>query len=205
MSRKYSPVEVARSRAKKIKKLIELLDSLRARRRFNGLEAKKILEDLGYEDEPWSDVVKAVEEIASVPLNSPLFPRLRRYDSVASQLLTASFAGLVGASVLMFIGASEALTFYILLATLVMLNISYVLKLYVTAKVKAIYAGAGDVLEKHEALLQKAVNILVARLRGEARKAGIEPGEVKLKLYYDDYTGIRVVERKKGYIVARLK
>ncbi len=205
MSRKYSPIEVARGRAKKIKKLIELLDSLRAGRRFNALEAKKLLEELGYEDDMWGDVGSAVEEIASIPLHHPLFPRLRRYDNIAGQLLTASFAGLVGSAVLMFMNASETLTFYILLATLVMLNISYVLKLYVTSKVKAIYASSRDVLEKHEPLLKKAVNTLIARLRGELKKARIEPSQVRLKLYHDDYTGIRVVKRGKSSVEAVLK
>lgn len=205
MSRKYSPLDVARNRAKKLKKLIEILDSLRARKRFNGLEAKKLLEDLGYEDEPWSSVRDAVDEIASVPLNHPLFPKLRRYDGIASQLLTASFAGLVASAVLMFLNMSETLTFYILLATLAMLNVSYVLKLYVTAKVKSIYAESGEVFEKHEQLFYRAINTLIARLRGELKKARIEPSEVRLKLYNDDYTGIRILKRKKGYVEATLK
>ncbi len=205
MSRRFSPIDAARDRAKKLKKLVEILDSLRARRRFNGLEAKKLLDELGYEDEPWSSVREAVDEIASVPLNHPLFPKLKRYDSIAGQLLTASFAGLIASAVMMFLNINETLTFYVLLATLAMLNVSYILKLYVTAKVKSIYAESSEVFEKHGQLFYRAVNILLARLRGELKKARIEPSEVRLKLYMDDYTGIKVLKRKKDYVEATLK
>ena len=203
MSKSYSPIEVAKNRAKKIKRAIEILDSFRAKKIFNATEVLKIFTELGYEGEIWDKVKDIVYNVAVYPTKHEIYPKLKSYDSMASKLLIISFIGLIASTVLTFLGKEPVLTFLILMLTLIMVNVAYLMKLYVSSKLRKIYSQVD--IDEYSEDLKKAINLLMARLRGEVKKAKIPLEDIKIKLYFDDYTGIKVVSRKKNVFIASLK
>lgn len=198
-----SPAEMARDRAKKIKRAIELLDSLRARRTFNATEVLKIFTELGYEGEIWEKTKDIVYDVAVLPTKHESYPKLKTYDSVASKLLLFSFIGLIVSTAMTFMNYEPYLTFIVITITLITVNISYILKLYISSKLRRIYSQAD--IERYDEDLKKAINTLIARLRGELKKAKIPLESVELKLYFSDYNGIKILKTKKNLHYATLK
>ncbi len=203
MSRVVSPAEIAKNRAKKIKRAIELLDSLRARQIYNATEVLKIFTELGYEGEIWEKTKDIVYDIAVLPTKHEDYPKLKSYDNIASKLLLFSFIGLIVSTVMTFMNYEPYLTFIIITITLITVNISYLLKLYISSKLRRIYSQAD--IEKYDEDFKKAINLLIARLRGELKKAKIPVENVELKLYFDDYTGIKILRTKKKLYFVTLK
>ena len=200
-----TPRERSLKRAKLMKRLAEDLDAVRAQRLFNTAGALRALSELGLSDGLWSELRQLLVEIARIPQREPIFPRVRRFDSISNSLLWASLAlSLTSLLSLALLRGSEVLVFIFMVSALVLLNVAYALKLYVLAKLRWIYSKHIDEIRSRDDLLRRAVDQLLARMRGELRKAGVEPSSVTFKMYSGDYSQLRVVKRGRGgmYVLA---
>ncbi|QOJ79549.1 hypothetical protein IG193_03575 [Infirmifilum lucidum] len=200
-----TPFERARKRAKLIKETIEDLDAIRAFKLFNPSRALRNLRELKLEGELWRELGDALTEIAQVPSRDKSFPRLKKIDSISDKLFIASFGLMVGSLILLLFNYEALISYLVLILSLIVLNISYLLKFYVSVKVRSVYMSNIGVVKAHGELMKRAVDSLVPRLRGELKKAGIEAGRVKLTLFHGDYTGLVIVEEKKGVYKLKLR
>jgi len=200
-----TPREKSRRKAKIIKELIEELDAIRAFRLFNTSRALRYISELRLEGDLWREVQIVLKTIALWPTQDKSFPRIKRADSIADILFMASFAGMIGSLILMLLNLELFLAYIFLLSTLVLMNLSYILKFYVSVKIRNIYLSRRSELEGYDGLLKKAVDNLLFRLRGELKKAGIGLSEVDFKLYNGDYAGLVVEEEKKGVYKLKFK
>lgn len=200
-----SPREKSRKKAKIMKELITELDAIRSLKLFNTSHALRYLSELKLEGELWKEVTQALKKIALMPTEDKSFPKIRRIDSISDILFMVSFAGMIGALVLLLLNLEPVVSYLVLLLTLIVLNISYFMKFYVSMRLRNIYLSRSQEIEAYNDLLRKAIDNLVSRLRGEIKKAGIEAKEVEFKLHNGDYTGLVVVEKKGGVYKLKFK
>ncbi|PLJ78311.1 hypothetical protein [Infirmifilum sp. SLHALR2] len=200
-----TPRERARKRAKLLKEVIEDLDAIRALRLFNPSRALRNLSELGLEGDLWKELCEALTRIALIPSRDKSYPRLKRIDSISDAMFIASFASMVGALILVLLNYEPLVSYFALLLSLIALNISYLLKFYVSVKLRGIYLSNSSTVKAHGELLKRATDSLISRLRGELKKAGIDARQVKFNLYNSDYSGLVVVEAKRGVYKMRLR
>ena len=191
-----SPREKARRRAKQLKRLVEDLDAVRAMRLFNVTDTLRLIRVLGLEDEVWQKVSEALTNISTILIKHPRFPRIKKVDSFSTYLFVFSFIASLVSLVLLLLNIELFLAYIVLLISLVILNISYLTKLYVSVSVHRVYLENSKEIEKYSELFKKAVENGLAKLRGELRKAGIEPTGIEFKLYYNDYSPLVEVKSK---------
>ncbi len=200
-----APRERARKRAKLIKETIEDLDAIRALKLFNPSRALRNLRELKLEGELWRELGEALTEIALIPSRDKTFPRLKKIDSISDKLFIASFGLMVGSLILLIFNYEALVSYLVLLFSLVVLNISYLLKFYVGVKLRSIYVSNIGVVKAYGELMKRAIDSLVPRLRGELKKAGMDTGQLRLTLFHGDYTGLVIVEEKKGVYKLKLR
>ncbi|UNQ72848.1 hypothetical protein [Infirmifilum sp. NZ] len=200
-----TPRERARRRAKLLKEVIEDLDAIRALRLFNPSRALRNLSELGLEGDLWKELREALTRIALIPSRDKSYPRLKRIDSISDAMFIASFASMVGALILVLLNYEPLISYFALLLSLIALNISYLLKFYVSVKLRGIYLSNSSIVKAHGELLKRATDSLISRLRGELKKAGVDARQVKFNLYNSDYSGLVVVEAKRGVYKMRLR
>jgi len=200
-----TPRERARRRAKLLKEVIEDLDAIRALRLFNPSRALRNLSELGLEGDLWKELRDALTRIALIPSRDKSYPRLKRVDSISDAMFIASFASMVGALILVLLNYEPLVSYFALLLSLIALNISYLLKFYVSVKLRGIYLSNSSIVKAHGELLKRATDSLISRLRGELKKAGIDARQVKFNLYNSDYSGLIVIEAKRGVYKMRLR
>lgn len=200
-----SPRERSRKRAKLMKELVEELDAIRALKLFNTSRSLRYIYDLKLEGELWKNVTEVLKKISLIPTQAENFSKIKRIDTLADIIFMGSFAGMVGALVLLLLNLEPILSYFILLFTLIILNISYIMKFYVSVKLRSIYLSRSEELKTYNELFRKAVDNIVSRLRGELKKAGLDPREVEFKLYHGDYTGLIIIEEKKGVYKLKIK
>lgn len=200
-----APREKARRKAKQLKRLVEELDAIRAMRLFNTSEAARLVKVLGLEDKMWEDVVNALSEISLVLVKHPNFNKIKRVDGFSTYLFATSFVASLITLVLLLLNFQPPLAYVTLLVSLILLNVSYLAKLYVSISIHRVYLENRKEIEKHSSLLKKAVESSLAKLRGELRKAGINPLEVEFKLYHSDYPQLSEVKSKGQMHILRFK
>jgi len=192
-----TPRERSLKRARLMKRLVEDLDAVRAHRLFNTSGALRALSELGLSEGVWLELREFLVEVAKIPQREPIFPRVKKFNSAADAILWASLALSLTSLVLLAIHASAAVV-VLMISALVLLNVAYALKLYVLAKLRWIYSKHINEISGRDDLLRRAIDQLLARMRGELRKAGVEPSSVSFKLYHDDYSQLRTVRRSRG-------
>jgi len=200
-----TPRERARKRAKLLKEVIEDLDAIRALRLFNPSRALRNLSELGLEGDLWKELREALTRIALIPSRDKSYPRLKRIDSISDAMFIASFASMVGALILVLLNYEPLVSYFALLLSLIALNISYLLKFYVSVRLRGIYLSNSSIVKAHGELLKRATDSLISRLRGELKKASVDARQVKFNLYNSDYSGLVVVEAKRGVYKMRLR
>jgi len=200
-----SPRERALRRAKTLKRLAEELDALRALKLFDTASALRALDELELRGETWDELRGFLRFVASIPSREPYFLKVRRMDRVSNYLLLASFAMSLTSLASIAVLHSDMFAYLLIIAALILLNAAYVLKLYVLAKLKSAYASHLDEIKGGEALLKKAVEQTLAKMRGELRKAGATPSSVVLDMHFSDYSQVRVMEKKRGRYKLALK
>lgn len=188
-----------------LKQLIEDIDSIRALRLFNTSQALKSMSELGLEGGTWESLREALRKIALMPTQDPRFPKLRKVDRVSDALFVVSFAVMTSALLFLLLGYGPVLSYSALLISLITLNISYLMKFYVSMGLRSIYLSRLEEIRGMDGLFKKAADALIARLRGELKKAGIDSRQVALTLYNSDYAGIVVLKEKRGSVKAALK
>ncbi|MEM4790369.1 MAG: hypothetical protein QXQ60_00040 [Thermofilum sp.] len=195
-----SPRERALKRAKLMKRLVEQLDAVRALKLFNTADALRAMSELSLSGDPWSELRSALTEIAKIPQREPFFAKIRRFDKVSNTLLWISLAFSISSLLMLSILHLEgSLAVLLMIAALVLLNIAYTLKLYVLTKLRWIYASRSSEIRGKDDLFRRSADQLLARMRGELRKAGVDPSTVTFKLYFDDYSQLRVVGKGRGF------
>jgi len=200
-----TPRERARRRAKLLKEVIEDLDAIRALRLFNPSRALRNLSELGLEGDLWKELREALTRIALIPSRDKSYPRIKRVDSISDAMFIAFFASMVTALILVLLNYEPLISYFALLLSLIALNISYLLKFYVSLKLRSIYLSNSSIVKAHGELLKRATDSLISRLRGELKKAGIDTRQVKFNLYNSDYSGLIVIEAKRGVYKMRLR
>lgn len=195
-----SPRERALRKAKLMKKLVEQLDAVRALKLFNTADALRKMSELSLTGDQWSELRSVLTEIARIPQREPLYAKIRRFDKVSNMILWISLAlSLSSLLMLALIQAGDYLAVVLMVGALVLLNLAYMLKLYVLTKLRWIYIShSGEIREKDD-LFRRSADQLLARMRGELRKAGVEPSTVTFKLYFSDYSQLRVVGKGRGF------
>ncbi len=200
-----SPRELALRRAKTLKRLAEELDAVRALKLFDARGALRALDELELRGEVWDELRAFLRLVASIPTKEPYFPKVRKVDRVSNYLLLASFVASLASLILLAMPHSGVLSYLMIIAALLLLNAAYILKLYVFARLRSAYASHLDEIKGGEALLRRAVDQVLAKMRGELRKAGASPSSVTLDMYFSDYSQVRVVEKKRGRYKLALK
>lgn len=195
-----SPRERALKRARQIKRLVEHLDAVRALKLFSTAEAVKTLNELELRGDPWSELVSVLLEVARIPQREPVFTRIKRLDKLSNIILLVSLALSLGSLLMLTVIPLNGFVAVILMVSaLFLLNAAYVLKLYVVSKLRWIYARHSDVIQGRDALFRRAIDQLLARMRGELRKAGVDPSSISFKLYFNDYSQLRVLGKGRSF------
>lgn len=181
-----------------MKRIVEDLDAIRALRLFNTSDTIRLISRAGLEDELWEKTKSSLREIALILVNHPDFRKIERADRISTYMFVASFAASLTALILMLLNVNIVLSYLVLLASLIILNASYIGKLYVGVSVRRVYMERRSDVEKHGELLKKAAENALSKLRGELRKAGMDPSQVTFKLYFNDYSPLKQVGSSKG-------
>lgn len=194
---KASAIRSARRRISALVGLIEGLDSVRVGihsdlRKLRRLSSE--VDDLSSVID-WSRIFQCSEYILRIPEKSPRYAKLRRLEKLSSHLLLASFAGLIVSILLTYIISGLQVSFYSLFVVLVLTNIAYVLRFYVSNSIGKIYTERIKELEEYGKPIREAINKLIARLRAELKRIGHNPRGFKLRLKLIDYRGIEVVKK----------
>lgn len=196
-------------KVKALKGLIEALDGYRVGRYTNLQRVERTIVELNLKlPYDWEEVKKDINDILALPRTSPMFERLERYDRLAARLtrlnliflLLALSAYLARYWIPYWLLNVAALT--LILAALIIVNMAYYLRIYVSMKIDAIYVEKLPELEKKGERLKAVINFLIRLLRRElvARKYNLET--FTLKLWVPDYSGIKIV-KKPGRLSSR--
>jgi len=204
VSASISRRERIRRRAKKIKSLIEMLDNVRAGFYSDLDKIEDLFKELKLKDAPYrpSSVLKSAKAILQLPQKSPEYPRLKKLGRVATYLLFIGLAGLVIATFVLILNLSYYIYLAIITAVLVIVNISYFTKVYISQKIVKIYTEHESEFERHGEIIKTMIEYLLLKYRDEVRKLGLDPRHVNLKLRYSDYKGLSV-KGKPGFFSAK--
>lgn len=182
-------------RARKLRRLIEALDGYRVGRYTDVGGVEELVEELGLSlPYNWSEVRRDIEEILSIPRKAPGHRRLKRLEALSSSLSKANLA-IIGAAVLSYLAGNPYAFVALAVSSLVVLNMAYFLKAYVSFKVSEAYSSRLDELEALGARIKETVEFLLRQLRRELRSMGYRLEEYRLKLWVPDYAGIQIVKK----------
>ena len=203
--------EEVKRRVKLFAFLIKALDGFRVGFYTDISRIREALVELGLPNKPvdWNEVLAAIEDIAKIPSRDPSYERLIRLERAATWLFGVSLIVLVSSLVLMFGLSNIYLSFIATMIAFALTNVGYFLKIYVSYRTSQIYSRNYSLLEKRGAVLKRAIELLLSRLRGELRKLGISPSEYRINLYNSDYRGIYVIKKpsfiRSRYVVSLAK
>lgn len=192
-----------------LKGLIEALDGYRVGRYTNLEKVERAIVELNLKlPYDWEEVKKDIHDILSLPRTSPIFQKLERYDRLATRLTRLNLLLLLlalAAYLARFWIAQRLLDFAaltLILTALIIMNVAYYLRVYVSMKIDAIYVEKLPELEKKGERLRAVINYLIRLLRRElvARKYSLEA--FTLKLWVPDYSGIKII-KKPGKLSSR--
>lgn len=189
-------------KVKALKVLIEALDGYRVGRYTSLEKVERIIAELNLKlPHDWGEIKKDIHAVLTLPRTSPAYQRLEKLDRLAARLTRLNLALLLlalAAYLTRFWLAHwllDAAALALILAALVIVNVAYSLRVYVSMKIDVIYAEKLQELEKRGEKLRALVNYLIRLLRRElvARKYNLET--FTLKLWVHDYSGIKVVKK----------
>lgn len=196
-------------KVKVLKGLIEALDGFRIGRYTSLERVERAIVELNLKlPYDWEEIKEDIRAILSLPQTSPAYKRLEKLDRLATKLTRLNFVLLLLAlatylarfwlsSLLLDVTALA-----LIVVALIIVNAAYSLRVYVSARVDAIYAEMLPELEKRGKRLKVVVNHLLRLLRRElvVRKYDLET--FTLRLWVPDYSGIKIV-RKPGRFSTR--
>ncbi|MEM0042599.1 MAG: hypothetical protein QXI84_03610 [Thermofilaceae archaeon] len=196
-------------KVKVLKGLIEALDGFRIGRYTSLERVERAIVELNLKlPYDWEEIKEDIRAILSLPQTSPAYKRLEKLDRLATKLTRLNFVLLLLAlatylarfwlsSLLLDVTALA-----LIVVALIIVNAAYSLRVYVSARVDAIYAEMLPELEKRGKRLKAVVNHLLRLLRRElvVRKYDLET--FTLRLWVPDYSGIKIV-RKPGRFSTR--
>lgn len=190
------------ARARKIKEVIEALDGYRVGRYTSLDKVERLIHELGLKlPYNWDDVKKDVEAILALPRTAPEYKRVEKMDRRVSLLTKLNLVLLLGAAILYALRAwhssyvMDVAVLVLVVASLVIANIAYYIRAYITVKIGALYAERLPELEKLGYRIKAVVEYLLRQLRRELRIAGVDPRGYRLKLWLPDYSGVKVVKK----------
>lgn len=200
---------VMMDKVKVLKGLIEALDGFRIGRYTSLERVERAIVELNLKlPYDWEEIKEDIRAILSLPQTSPAYKRLEKLDRLATKLTRLNFVLLLLAlatylarfwlsSLLLDVTALA-----LIVVALIIVNAAYSLRVYVSARVDAIYAEMLPELEKRGKRLKVVVNHLLRLLRRElvVRKYDLET--FTLRLWVPDYSGIKIV-RKPGRFSTR--
>ncbi|MEM1759745.1 MAG: hypothetical protein QXU26_03425 [Thermofilaceae archaeon] len=194
---------------KLLKGLIEALDGFRIGRYTSLERVERAIVELNLKlPYDWEEIKEDIRAILSLPQTSPAYKRLEKLDRLATKFTRLNFVLLLlalAAYLARFWLSSlllDVMALALIVVALIIVNAAYSLRVYVSAKVDAIYAEMLPELEKRGERLKAVVNHLIRLLRRElvARKYDLET--FTLRLWVPDYSGIKIV-RKPGRFSTR--
>lgn len=189
-------------KVKVLKGLIEALDGFRIGRYTSLERVERAIVELNLKlPYDWEEIKEDIRAILSLPQTSPAYKRLEKLDRLATKLTRLNFVLLLLAlatylarfwlsSLLLDVTALA-----LIVVALIIVNAAYSLRVYVSARVDAIYAEMLPELEKRGKRLKVVVNHLLRLLRRElvVRKYDLET--FTLRLWVPDYSGIKIVKK----------
>lgn len=196
-------------KVKVLKGLIEALDGFRIGRYTSLERVERAIVELNLKlPYDWEEIKEDIRAILSLPQTSPAYKRLEKLDRLATKFTRLNFVLLLlalAAYLARFWLSSlllDVMALALIVVALIIVNAAYSLRVYVSAKVDAIYAEMLPELEKRGERLKAVVNHLIRLLRRElvARKYDLET--FTLRLWVPDYSGIKIV-RKPGRFSTR--
>ncbi|MEM4679563.1 MAG: hypothetical protein QXL98_01350 [Thermofilaceae archaeon] len=196
-------------KVKVLKGLIEALDGYRIGRYTSLERVERAIVELNLKlPYDWEEIKEDIRAILSLPQTSPAYKRLEKLDRLATKFTRLNFVLLLlalAAYLARFWLSSlllDVMALALIVVALIIVNAAYSLRVYVSAKVDAIYAEMLPELEKRGERLKAVVNHLIRLLRRElvARKYDLET--FTLRLWVPDYSGIKIV-RKPGRFSTR--
>jgi len=196
-------------KVKLLKGLIEALDGFRIGRYTSLERVERAIVELNLKlPYDWEEIKEDIRAILSLPQTSPAYKRLEKLDRLATKFTRLNFVLLLlalAAYLARFWLSSlllDVMALALIVVALIIVNAAYSLRVYVSAKVDAIYAEMLPELEKRGERLKAVVNHLIRLLRRElvARKYDLET--FTLRLWVPDYSGIKIV-RKPGRFSTR--
>lgn len=193
---------VMMDKVKVLKGLIEALDGFRIGRYTSLERVERAIVELNLKlPYDWEEIKEDIRAILSLPQTSPAYKRLEKLDRLATKLTRLNFVLLLLAlatylarfwlsSLLLDVTALA-----LIVVALIIVNAAYSLRVYVSARVDAIYAEMLPELEKRGKRLKVVVNHLLRLLRRElvVRKYDLET--FTLRLWVPDYSGIKIVKK----------
>ncbi|MEM1891105.1 MAG: hypothetical protein QXI45_01755 [Thermofilaceae archaeon] len=200
---------VMMDKVKLLKGLIEALDGFRIGRYTSLERVERAIVELNLKlPYDWEEIKEDIRAILSLPQTSPAYKRLEKLDRLATKFTRLNFVLLLlalAAYLARFWLSSlllDVMALALIVVALIIVNAAYSLRVYVSAKVDAIYAEMLPELEKRGERLKAVVNHLIRLLRRElvARKYDLET--FTLRLWVPDYSGIKIV-RKPGRFSTR--
>ncbi|MCS7104698.1 MAG: hypothetical protein NZ954_03945 [Thermofilaceae archaeon] len=189
-------------RARKLKELIEAFDGYRVGRYTSLTKVERILAELDLKlPYDWQDLVKDIKVILELPKTSEAYARLEKMERFASRLVKFNLLFLASALLLYTLSfwlANPSLgivAFAMAIASVLMVNVVYVIRVYVNLRIDSLYAEKLPELEKLGARFKVTVDYLLKQLKRELKIGKFRLESFKLKLWLPDYAGIIIVKK----------
>lgn len=189
-------------RARRLRELVEALDSYRVARVTDPRRVERLLTELevrlpiGREE-----LSKLLQSVIALPRNVSAYRRAERALRWAALIAKTNLAVLALALTLYVLSLlyEDAKLFMnsllMILASFILINFSFLLRAYASTKLEAAYAEKLPELERLGGRIKVVVEYLLRQLKRELKARGYSLESFRLKLWLSDYAGIVVVEK----------
>lgn len=202
------PVDPETEQLNRLTDLITCLDSIRGYRRRSSVNLDKKFEALkgraaGQANKIWKEVQPDVDRIVDMPAQIPRVPamiRMNHYLRIASRIFLILFAIILGAFFVSayrpYLGFFREVWFFafVIFGLVITTYGAIALDYRIRRKVVKFENETIEKYKKNVEKVAKACQRLIDILRDEIRRGRKDPYNFPVKLFYDDYDGIKVID-----------
>jgi|GEM_PF-5457406 Holliday junction resolvase RusA-like endonuclease len=202
------PIDAETEQLNRLTDLITCMDSIRGYRRrssvalgdkFGALKGRAASQA----NKIWKEVKPDVDRIVDMPLQIPGIPtmiRMNHYLRISSRIFLIFFAIIVGAFFVPayrpYLGLFRELWFFsfVILGLVITTYGAIALDYRIRRKVVQFEKETIDRYEKNVQKIARACQRLIDLLRDEIRRTRKDPYDFPIRLFYDDYDGIQIID-----------
>ncbi len=186
--------------------LIAQLDSMRAFKRVELTEVEKSFEEIGG-IRLWEEIRPDLEKIVYFPQTLPRVLRLMQIALVLRRLFPICFFSVVlvmldKAGIIPLPISPIASFFFLFVPIAILFGFVYV-DLFIRRVIIKYEHEHPNMQSKQKAHIKSVIEKLIMNLLGEIHRFGGRPHDYQMKLFFDDYEGMKIVREIKGKLFIR--